>query len=452
MQPKRLINPVHKSSGRFMTRGLVGLLRRWFPAMLLYASSTGSLMVGLIAQSVGLVVLARFLGIEQFGILMTITAVTNLGGQWCGLGAAEAMRRRTARDLSVYPLLLGHSLILILATGIVITILLTLGLMFFFDRLSDSPVHKLSIILILVPSNVILWNWIGLVEHIFLARWKFTLANAVNAGFGIARALAAVIACLGFGVQTLENWAIWHGTVHVAVSVACVAAIWTYGAPRWRVLLDELPLGTTLAGSYFLTSIRQNIDVMALSALTTPAIVGAYGVARRVLGAAIVSSGSLDRIIYSKLAIAGQRGPSATLPLAQRYVIYAALLSAATSVGLFIIAPLLPSIFGKDFGSAVEILRTLCWTLVFAAVQFIAVDALTAADEHRIRVVAGGIVTVLGAAILVVLTHAYGLHGTFVGVYLSEGFLAVVLWTLLISLSKVRSEERVGRGSMQDVT
>ena len=79
-----------------MIRVLPALMQK-LPAIRLYATSTVMLTSGIFAQSVGFVVLARWLGSDQFGHLATITAVTNVGGAWCGLGAGEAIRRRVGR-------------------------------------------------------------------------------------------------------------------------------------------------------------------------------------------------------------------------------------------------------------------------------------------------------------------------------------------------------------------
>jgi O-antigen/teichoic acid export membrane protein len=78
------------------------------------------LTVGIAAQSIGFIVLARWLGSDQFGHLSMITAATNLGAAWCGLGTSEAMRRRAGRDPSLYPTLLGHCLILLFVSGTVL--------------------------------------------------------------------------------------------------------------------------------------------------------------------------------------------------------------------------------------------------------------------------------------------------------------------------------------------
>jgi O-antigen/teichoic acid export membrane protein len=416
------------------------------PAIRLYLASTSMLTIGIAAQSIGFVVLARWLGSDQFGHLSMITAATNLGGAWCGLGTGEAMRRRAGREPALYPQLLGHSLILLLVSGAVLTLVMSVAIASFIT-IAANPVESYAVIALLVSSNIVLFAWIGLTEQILLAHSQFTRANLLNSGFGIARAVTALVACLGFDIDNLAAWALWNFASFSVGSLTCACLLFRYGAPHWRLLWDEIPLGVTLSISGSIAALRQNVDLLALSAMAPPHLVGAYGVARRVLGVAVVTGASLDRQIYAKLAIAGKSGPAATLCLARRYVIYAIGLTSLTSTTIFVLAPLLPLLFGKDFGDMVWIVRVLCWTLILTAVQFVAFDAINAADQHRVRLIVGTVIGLAGAALIVGLSLAFGTTGTFVAVYAAEIATAAALWTTL----KLLSDRQQRRQSISSV-
>jgi O-antigen/teichoic acid export membrane protein len=409
-------------------------LKRRIPAVLLYVSSTGSMLVGIVAQTLGFVILARFLGTDQYGYLATISAATNLACPLCGLGASEAMRRCVSRDPGLYPVVFGHCLILLGVTGVILVSTISASLALFV-RVLPNPLANVGVILLLVSSNVALYTWIGFVEQIFLAHSQFKRANIVNGGFGIARALAVVVACFGFGVDHLLSWAMWNTGVYLGASLVCAAAIRSYGPPQWRLIRGELTLGMTMSGAGFLFALRQNVDILALSSIETTAVVGAYGLARRVIATASVLGASLDRQIYAKLVIAGKVGPAATLRLARTYAVYALALTVSASLALFAFAPMMPWVFGKGFGEAIPILRVLCWTLVFGAIQNVAFDALNAADRHHAQFVAGTATGLFGAILVAALTHAYGITGAFAGAYLSEGAMALALWGTLVFLS-----------------
>jgi O-antigen/teichoic acid export membrane protein len=403
--------------------------------MRLMVSSTVSLLVGLVAQALGFIILARYLGTVQFGHLVTITAVTALANTWCGFGPGEVLRRVAGRDPSRYPDALGHTVLMISVTGLVLSVFVTIA-MYYLRPVGVDPSEYIQVLLFMVPSSVLLPSYVNLTEHVFLARNDFTSANLVNSGLGVVRALAAVVACGAFNVVSLRSWAIWWACTHVGMCIICLAAIWRFGKPRWRVLRKEIWLGGNLSLSSFLIMLRHNIDVLVLSAVTTPEFVGVYGAGRRVIGAALVVPGSFDRLVYGKLSIAGKDGPSATLRLARKYLAYSLVISAATSVALFLVAPYAPLIFGVAFSAASDVIRILSWTVITTAVQFLAFDALNAAEHHRISAAVSGTANVGGAALVVGLGAAFGTPGIYVALYLSDMARGGALWLALNQLAR----------------
>jgi len=419
----------------FNITGLVDFVRPKLPILRLLVGSVSSLLIGVVAQAVGFIFLARYLGTLQFGHLMTITAVTALANAWCGFGPGEVFRRVVSREPRRYPEALGHTVLMITITGLVLTIILLAGMMLFRPDAVD-PVDYMRILLLLVPTNVVMPSYINLVENVFLARGDFRRANLVNGGSGVARALAAVVACGVFGVASLHSWAIWWAGVHVGISIICLAATWRFGRPRWRILQKEVWLGGNLALSSFLIMLRHNVDILVLSAVTTPEFVGVYGAGRRLIGAALVVPGSFDRVIYGKLAIAGKRGPSASLRMAKKYLFYSIAISTVTSAALFLVSPFVTVVFGPAFGAASDVIRILAWTVIPTAVQFLAFDALNAAEHHKISAAVSGIANVAGAAMVVGLGSKYGTFGIYIALYLSDVTRGGGLWSALNLLGR----------------
>jgi len=401
----------------------------------LFVSSTSILMLGLVGQAVAFVVVAHYLVLAQFGQLVTITAITNLAGTWAGLSSGEVLRRRVSRDRSLYAEALGHSLITIFATGVIISILVIGGMMLFMPHVGDRW-ETFTILLLLVPSNVIIFSYVNQVEFIYLAHNDFTRANIVNGGSGIVRALTAVIACAFFGVVSLRDFAAWWAAAHVVMLLMCVIATRRFGMPRWRVLREELWLGGNLAFSSFLIMLRHSIDILVLNSIATPQFVGVYGAGRRIISAAIFVPGSFDRMIYGRLAVAGKGGPAATLRLAKRYLGYVLVISTATSCSLFLLAPFIPLIFGSNFVETVSVVRILCWILITTAIQFLAFDALNAADQHKVSAVVSGSANVAGAAMVVGFGSLYGTTGIYAALYLSDLIRGGALWLALVLLSQ----------------
>jgi O-antigen/teichoic acid export membrane protein len=427
-------------------RALIDFASAKSPMVRLFIGSTSFLMLSLAGQMVAFVVLARYLNLVQFGQLLTITAITNLAGTWTGLGPAEVLRRRVSRDRSLHSEVLGHCIITIALTGILISMLVIGGMMVFTPVGSDR-LEGLIILILLVPSNVILVTGITQTEFICLAHGDFTRANVINGCFGLMRAATAVVGCILFGVTSLRDLAAWWAAAHLIMLLACAMATRRYGAPRWRLFRNELWLGGSFALSNFLIMLRHNIDILVLNAIATPQFVGIYGAGRRVIGASLFVPGSFDRIVYGKFAAAGAGGPSATLRLAKRYLIYSMLISGATSLTLFLSAPLIPVIFGANFSEATGVVRILCWTVISTAVQFIAFDALNGADQHRVSAIVSGSANVAGAMMVAALGSIYGVFGIYAALYSSDVIRGGGLWLALKLLSR-RQAQPVGGATL----
>ena len=410
-------------------------LRRALPLAGLYFGSTASLLVGTGAQLVAFVVLARHLGVEQFGQLMTITAATNLGAQLCGIGANEGLVRRVARDVAEYPLLLGHTIILMLLSGAVLTVAVTLGLATL-TIVSDSARANIVSLLIFVVSNVVLFRWVLVVEQVFIARSRVVSANLVTVGFALARMTAAIVACVGFGVARIETWAVWHGAVHLVAAICGALAIARFGPPRWRILREEIPFGIHFSTPWLFWSLRQNVDLLILSLVAPPALVGSFGVTKRILDASLLPITSLNRLLYPRLAVAGSKGARATLMMTLRFLTAIVAIAASTSLALYLAAPWMPDLFGRAFEDMVGFLRILCWILVVVAVQNAAYEALGGADRHGIRALVYNSGSAAATLLIAVLTYALLAPGTFVAIYVSEILIATLLWGTLLWLGR----------------
>jgi O-antigen/teichoic acid export membrane protein len=407
------------------------LARRHWGGVLAYLTSTASLTVGLVAHTVGFVVLAQSLGASQFGVLTIITTVVNLGLVWSGLGSGELLRRTIARDRSRYPEVFGHAVSILIATSATIGLGIALGLAWWVP-LREGFAANLALMILFVASNMTMFAWISMTEQILLAHDEVANANLVNIASGAGRAVAAIVACYGFGISQVREWVFWHFGFYAAISVGCALVIARLGAPRLGVLWHELRRGVTVSLTGQFMFLRNNADILALSAVASPAVVGIYSVARRIVGTASVVSEAIDRLVYSKLAVAGANGVAATMRLAIRYAAIASVICVATSLVLWVCAPLIPWIFGAQYASAVWATQVLAWTLVLTSLQNLASDALNAAEQHEIRLAAETGAGIVGTAVLVALTLSYALPGILAAVYVAGILTAAALWGTLL--------------------
>ena len=413
--------------------------RPFLPMVMSYLASGGSLVLGSAAQLLTFAILARWLGVHEFSVFVAITAVANIAVHLCGLGAMECLVRRVARDRAIYPQMLGHNVILTVASGAALVLLGAVVLPFFFT-LSPDPVTNVAVITLMLVTNILLVRVIVLTEQIFIAHTDFASANKVVVGFAAARTVAAALACIAFGVTSVASWAVWQFLCHVLVALLCMRAIRGLGAPRYRIVREELPQGLYFSIPFILRALRQNADLLVLSLVTTAEVVASYSVARRMLESSYLSVEALNRLIYPGSARATAAGLHHALHRVRRVLAAAIVISLAAAVTVFVLAPVLPYLFGKDYLSLVGFVRSLCWVVVPLAMWSVAVEALGASGAHAARATVMGLGSIAGAGLAAWASWYAPPMGTFLSFYAIEIAMVVASWSVFLQL--VRRDRR----------
>ncbi|KQT19387.1 hypothetical protein ASG40_00565 [Methylobacterium sp. Leaf399] len=416
---------------------------RRFAVTLSYLFSTSTLVVSNAAQLITFALLARGLGLEQFGLLMSVIAVTNVAVQICGLGADETLVRRVAADPGLYANALGHHLILLCGTGLVLCLVLGIALPSFIT-LSPDPLTNALALSALVVTNVVLVRVILLAERVYIARGQMGGANAINIGFALARTAAAGLACGLIGVDRAGEWAFWMLGSHVLIAGACVVAMRRFGRPHWGILRGEVRQGIYFTTPFLFRAFRQNIDFLMLSIVAGPEAIGAYSVARRIVDTSILTTEALHRVMYPRLARAAVGGYHAMRPLIAGLAALAIAIGVVTAVATWLVAPAMPWLFGAQFSAMVYDLRIMCWTVILVAIHDAAAEVLGASGRHGIRAAIYNVGNLIGAAVSAVLTYYLLLPGVFLSLYITEIGLAVAFWVALFVLMRRDRERAVG--------
>lgn len=420
-------------------------VRRALPILHRYAASSGTLLVSAAAQFLWFIILARQLGIVQFGQLMVIVAVTSIAAPLCGIGCGEAVIRRTARDPGHYPAMLGHALILSVLTGVLLTIASTLILCALVNASAVVWVN-VTIMAAFSIANIVLYRYASLVEQVFIGFFRFTYANIANIGFSLIRLLTTVLACLVFHIDSLAAWAAWTLGGHLFACAAGFLLSRSLGHPVWRIDRDEMKLGFHFTTPRLMDALRQNTDRLVLGMIAPASVLGSYGTASRMAQTSQTVVGALNRIFYPKFAQRKDGGFRGLAPLATRYVMVVTGLATATAVGVYLVAPLMPYVLGHAYQDVVPDLRILCWLLIPVSIQTVPYDIFGALDRHSMRAAIYNTMSLVGVCGTAIVTYTYGITGAFISAFVVQTALAGSLW---IALFVARHREKV---ALMDLT
>jgi O-antigen/teichoic acid export membrane protein len=399
-----------------------------------YLLSSGSLAAASIAQLATFAILARALGPAEFGLFVQIAAITAIAVQVCGLGASDCLLRRVSREPASYPILLGHNLVLIGLSGAVL-VACGVAMMLSWAPFSSHADVDVGTIALLFFTNVVLVRVIVLVETVFLSFGRYRSANRSVVGFALARTATATLACIVFGTSSLSEWAIWQAGAHLLY--ALMGAVWLrpLGRPRLTILREELRPGALFSSQFVVRAIRANVDLFVIGLFAPIQTVGSYGVARRIMDSSYLSIDAFNRLIYPRFARASRDGLHFALPAAKYALVAALALGIATFLALFVLAPYLPLLFGRDYHDLAFFVRALSGTIVLIAAWAVAVDLLGASGRQGARAMILNGTNIVGSGLIAVATWIAAPIGTLVALYVIEGFVVIAAWLVLLRLS-----------------
>ncbi|MCO5156574.1 MAG: lipopolysaccharide biosynthesis protein [Aquamicrobium sp.] len=416
-----------------------GTIRRLVPMVMLYMGSSGSLLASSAAQLVTFAILARYLGVEQFGLYAIITAVTNVGVQLCGLGAQESLIRRVAQDPGMYPKMLGHAYILSAASGLVL-FLIGLAILPVVAPVSDDLATTVVAMGLILASNLILLKIISLATQSYIAHSRFATANRIEVAFAAFRTVAAVLGCLVFGVASVAGWAWWHFAAHVAAAAVALMATRRLGWPQWTIVREEIRIGLLFSTQFLFKALRGNADLLVLGVVASSEILGSYSITRRLVESSYLSIEALNRLIYpgsAQIAVSGIHNAAGRI---RRVLLAALFISFGTATAMFILSPWLPLIFGAEYVSLVWLTRALCWVVVLMAVYVVALEALGAAGLQGARAAILNTGNILGAGLVALATWEWSIGGTLASYYVVELGIAVAAWIVLLRKIRIHRE------------
>lgn len=414
---------------------IVRELRQRMPLAMTYLGSSISLVTSSVLQLVTMAILARTLGVAQFGQFLTMTAMVTIAINFCGIGATEPLVRRVARDPAIYPRALGHNLILIAASGSALVVLL-IGLMPLWVRVAEDATQNLVGIVIFVLANIFVLRIILFTEQVFIAHMEFTRANVVNVALAVTRCGSALVAAYVLNVTTLAGWIEVQAAGFVLLCAAVVLfGLKPLGRPEWRLMREEISQGLFFSTSWAVRTLKQTGDILVLGLVAPPAVVGAFGLSRRIVETSGLTLDALFRIMYPRLSQAMEPGMAAGLWLAKRILAAVVSIAILTAVALYVIAPLGPLLFGAQFESMIGYLHLMCWLLIPAAFTGTGAEVLGASSQHGVRAtIYYG--TVLGVALIGAMTYFFSVPGTIASLYLVEISLAAAFWTAIWRIAR----------------
>lgn len=385
-----------------------------------------------ILQLLYTIVAARALDPSDFGYLTLCVSVGTIMMALSGFGAGGLVLRQTARQPERANEFLGRSIA--------------------WTALSAPVVGGASIAIMLLVSPTPLPIWLAFcIGFSELISWRIAMnCQQVFIALGQQFRVAIVGMLIPFGrlVAATIITSISHKTL-MAFAIAyllstfasALAALWfTVRRTGWLKFhlrpFDALG-GASFALTSFNAAIQVESDKLILAFFATPADVGVYAVAARLMDGLYAPTRALKQTLQARMHKAGADGSSAVIKIVFEIVPLILLLGLAAWIGVVLTTPIVLWVFGPKYAALGHILALIAALPLIRSFVEIGSELFLASDRSGFQTVMQLSATVFRILISIVLISLFKLDGAVAAALLSAGTVAAIYWaTAWISLRR----------------
>lgn len=354
------------------------------------------------------VLLARVLGVEQYGVFAGASAFVSIAMPFSTLGAGMLFMRYVSADSNQFRQYWGNILLSTVgANALIIPMLYAVA-----PHLLNAA--SASIILLVAIANCLLGQFIQCVVQIFQSFQRLRAAAFWSASINVLRLAAAALLMTLMHHVTAWQWAAVSVITSLLIAVAGAYAVTAkYGLPRLEphLAIKRAPEGLLFSASNSTACVYNDIDKTLLSHYGMNVANGIYTTAYRIIDMASISVTSVEWAASPRFFREAKQGVLHIVRKARGILGHVVLIGALAGGISFACAPLIPHMLGPGFAQCTQALRWLCLLPLFRGIHQISGAALTGCGYQRFRTAAQVAVALLNLSLNLVWIPAYGWIG-----------------------------------------
>ncbi|TYL39306.1 flippase [Natronococcus pandeyae] len=384
-----------------------------------FSAELGAQLFGVVSSGLLLVILARVLSAEQYGLLYlsisifsVVILITSFG---FSRSAARYITDYEASDPGQIPHIIRASgLYCLLSLGVVVSVFVL-----FREQISyvlGEP--TLQPLLLVGTLYIIFYSFVEYCRRVFQGFKhieRSATLHAVNTLFKFVFVVLLVAA--GFGaVGALLGYVVGLVITSALGAVLLYRTVGSYKEPvdiepglRRKLFEYSLPITLTSSG----TVLIKRVDVIMIGFFLTPVAVGYYMISKQIIQFVVKPANSLGFSIsprYSEQCSKGNYGEAAKLY--QEALHGMILLYAPAAIGLFLVAdPMIPLVFGQEYHGAIPVVQVFTLYILIQAVSYVTGTGLDYLGKAKSRAILKGTIAVGNVALNLLLIPTIGIVG-----------------------------------------
>lgn len=386
------------------------------------------------------IMLARYLGAENFGYFSGVKAIFAIIFPFVGLGMEDILVRNVSRDQSRFSLDWGTALLgLLLSLGIALVTAFPL-------TVALIPSVSSLFIFFLFLADLVGLSFCKLAGCAFMSFHQVKQASQYGLIYVILKTIAVFFLPFFPKENILLAWGLLYCVSSIAPGIILLVLVHQkLGKPTFdlkSINISNLKEGLLFSVSASAVTINSEVDRSMLVTLSSPMAAGIYGAGYRfidMLGMPIIAVLGAN---YARFFKYGESGIQGTLGFARKLLPPAVLYGIASGAALIIFSPFVPKILGEEYTQASSVLVWFAPLHLLTSLQFLAADTLTGAGFQKSR----SIVQVMAAALNVCLNFflipLFSWQGAIWATLSSETFRLITLWIIIFFLYRKKVREK----------
>lgn len=391
-------------------------------------------------QGIYFLVVARLLGLTQYGLLAGVGAVVSLVSQYGSLGFGYVFLRYVGHDQKRFSVYWGNMLLLTAVLGTVLVAGLRIAAPWL---LPSTPV---SLVVCIAIGECFCSQLILCCGQVFQTYERMSTTATLNLLANFLKMVLAVVLLLKMHHATAWQWGYVSLSISAVVALSAVTTVLArVGLPQLdlRLLRMRLNEGFIFAVSGSTTSAYNDLDKAMLGHYGMSAANGIYTMAYRVVDIAYMPIRSIHAAAFPRFFRQGAEGIEGTERYARKILNKTVLFGVVVAAGMFLLAPVAPYLLGHTFSQSVEAIRWLCLIPLFRCFHLSAGDAMAGAGYQRYRLGAQAIAVAFNLGANLYLIPHFSWRGAAFASLLTDGGLGLLSWTVLLVLKKRHSGQHL---------
>jgi O-antigen/teichoic acid export membrane protein len=375
------------------------------------------------------ILLARLLGVREYGVFAGAFAVVNLITPYSTLGAGMLFMRHVMMDRARAAVYWGNSVAITAVASVLIS-----GALYFAGPVLTKT-HDHVIFVTLVFANCFFGQVANLGSLVFQTFEKMQRTAILSLVTSLARFVVLLAMRVTLHHATAFQWSI--GVLIASGSAAALARSWVRaeigpGSVDHALILSRVREGIGFSFAGTTQAAYNDLDKVMLSHYGLNRENGFYTLAYRVIDVATTPIVALDAAVLPRFFRLGQAGMPKVLRFALKSAGVSVLMGAAIAVAVLLLAPLIPHMVGRDFSGALIALRWLCWIPLLRGLHRATGSALTGSGRQNLRTGTQLAVAAVNLLLNIWWIPAYGWIGAAWSSVASDGLLAVLNSLMLV--------------------